>query len=102
MRHEQSSPQAINSKPGCLDCHCDLEKHMTCLNYVSVYGLRKIHVKKCLVLRHFLGRLYFVGAYYFVTVATLLGALLLGRVLLIETLRGIYPPPPPLSPHPPE
>ena len=61
--------------------HCDLEQHMLFLNHVFVYIFAKVRIRRA---RCF----YFVGALPFCdNMQTHLGALLLGRVLLIGTLR---------------
>ena len=58
-----------------------MEQHIPCLNYAFVYGF-------CLVLIRSAGRFYFVGALpFYENLQTHLGALLLGRVLLIGTLQ---------------
>ena len=61
-----------------------LEQHMSCLNYVFVYGFRQ-------VLNRSAGRFSFVGALLFCNnLQNHFGALLLGRALLIGTLRYTY------------
>ena len=76
--------QAHTSKTGCLGRHCDLEQHIPCLNYAFVYGF-------CQVLIRSAGRFYIVGALLFYdNLQTHLGALLLGRVLLIGTLQYFW------------
>ena len=73
--------EAHTSNTGCRACHCDLEQHMLCLNYVFLYGFHQVLIRSA-------GHFYFVGARQFCdNLQTHLGALLLGRVLLIETLR---------------
>ena len=68
------------SKTGCRGCHCDIEQHMSCLNYVFVYGFRQVLIRSA-------GRFYFVGVVLFCeNLQTHLGAILLGRALLIGTL----------------
>ena len=76
--------QSHTSKTGCRGCHCDPEQHMSCLNYVFVYGFRQVLIGST-------RRFYFVGELLFCDkLQTHLGALLLGRVLLIGTLRYIF------------
>ena len=71
--------QAHTSKTGCRGCHCDLEQHMW-LNYVFVCEFCQDIIRSA-------GRFYFVGSPLFCDkLQTHLGALLLGRVLLIGTL----------------
>ena len=54
---------------------------MSCLNYVLVYGFCKDRIRSA-------GRFYFVRALLFCdNLQTHFGALLLGRALLMETLR---------------
>ena len=75
--------QAHTSKTGSLGCVYDLEQHMSCLNYmyVFVHGLRQVLIRST-------GRFYFVGVLLsYDNLQTHLGALLLGRALLIDTLR---------------
>ena len=76
--------QAHTSKTGCPGCHCDLEQHILCLNYVFVYGFRQVLVKSA-------GRFYFVGALLLCDNLQIhLGALLLVRAFLIGALRYEY------------
>ena len=76
--------QAHTSKTGCRGCHCDLHQHMLCLNYVFVYGFSQVLIRSA---RHF----YFVGALLFCdNLHTHLGALLLGRLLLIGRLQYLF------------
>ena len=73
--------QANTNKTGCRGCHCDLEQHMSCLNYAFVYAFRQVPIRST-------GCFYFVGALLFCDdLQTHFGALLLGRVLQIGTLR---------------
>ena len=71
---------AHTSKTGCRGWQFDLEQHILCLNYVGVYGFRQVLIRNA-------RRFNFVGALlYCDNLQTDVGALLLGRALLIETL----------------
>ena len=77
---------AQTSKTGRRGCHCDLEQYMSCLNYVYVYGFREVLTRSARCF-YFLESLLFCD-----NLQTHLGVLLLGRVLLIGTLRYIQGP----------
>ena len=72
--------EAHTSKTGCRGCHCDLGQH---ISYVFVYGFHQVLIRSTWCF-------YFVGALLFCdNLQNDLGALLLGRALLIGTLRYV-------------
>ena len=45
ISHTSHVFHAINCKPGCCGCHCDLWQCMLCLNYVLVSGFCKVTIR---------------------------------------------------------
>ena len=76
--------QVNNSETGFGGQHCDFEQHVPCFNCACAYEFRKVCIRgaRCF---------YFVGALLFCDIVqTHLEGVLLGRVILIGTLRYLF------------